>query len=493
MPSSDTPTRKLAAIMFTDIAGYTELSARDEEGAFALIEKQREILKPIVSEFSGEWLKEMGDGLLLSFPSSKQVVNCAIKIQHTVKEIDELNLRIGIHQGDILEKDGDVFGDDVNVAARIEPISAIGGIAVSEKVVMDLMSSPEFTFKFLGLPELKGIKQRVKIFALSSHSMPLPNFNLSSLKNSDLKPKKLIQMISIFATVIISALIFYSYPYIMPLLGNDKYSSLKIDELIIKTEKKIDVASYLLALNHGIEKKLKDNGRIRLLEIQESKIIFPFKTSRYLLLNSMVIDKGDIVDVSFTLYSPDGSIFDKYEREFSDSKLKHVINTLIEVIPVWTLKTMATKGSIEASSISESNQYDYPIEYYELLALLSNHENIDIQNAIIKLEEIDIIDNSSWIDLMTAEAYTIGYINNNATSYLNMAKDKLNTNDFTDPVDIGYEWYIKSLINYSNDNIEQSLISVKKSIKADKTEKRYREFHHKIRSIKLNRMASNDS
>ena len=94
---------------------------------------------------------------------------------------------------------------------------------------------------------------------------------------------------------------------------------------------------------------------------------------------------------------------------------------------------------------------------------------------------------------MTAEAYTIGYINNNATSYLNMAKDKLNTNDFTDPVDIGYEWYIKSLINYSNDNIEQSLISVKKSIKADKTEKRYREFHHKIRSIKLNRMASNDS
>mgnify|MGYP000397966797 CR=1 FL=1 len=199
------PKRKLAAIVFTDIAGYTEISANDEEGAFALIEKQREILKPIVSEFGGEWLKEMGDGLLLSFPSSKQAVNCAIKIQHTVKEIDELNLRIGIHQGDILEKDGDIFGDDVNVAARIEPISAIGGIAVSEKVVMDLMSSPEFTFKFLGLPELKGIKQRVKIFALSSHSMPLPNFNLSSLKNSDLKPKKLIQMISIFATVIISS------------------------------------------------------------------------------------------------------------------------------------------------------------------------------------------------------------------------------------------------------------------------------------------------
>ena len=485
--------RKLAAILFSDIAGFTQLTAGDEEKAVRLLDKQRKLFQPVVKEFDGEWLKEIGDGLLLSFSSTKNAINCALKFQEIASEIDDLNIRIGVHQGDIIISDHDVLGDDVNIAARIEPISAIGGIAVSEKVVMDLMSSPEFTFKFLGLPELKGIKQRVKIFALSSHSMPLPNFNLSSLKNSDLKPKKLIQIISIFATVIISALIFYSYPYIMPLLGNDKYSSLKIDELIIKTEKKIDVASYLLALNHGIEKKLKDNGRIRLLETQESKIIFSFKTPRYLLLKSIIIDRGEIIDVSFTLYSPDGSIFDKYEKEFADSKLKQVINNLIEVIPVWTLKTMSTKGSIDASSISESNQYDYPIEYYELLALLSNHENNDIQNAIIKLEEIDIIDNSSWIDLMTAEAYTIGYINNNATSYLNMAKDKLNTNDFTDPVDIGYEWYIKSLINYSNDNIEQALISVKKSIKADKTEKRYREFHHKIRSIKLNRMASNDS
>ena len=485
--------RKLAAILFSDIAGFTQLTAGDEEKAVRLLDKQRKLFQPVVKEFDGEWLKEIGDGLLLSFSSTKNAINCALKFQEIASEIDDLNIRIGVHQGDIIISDHDVLGDDVNIAARIEPISAIGGIAVSEKVVMDLMSSPEFTFKFLGMPELKGVKQQVKIFALSSHSIPLPNYNLSSLKGSDLKPKKLIQMISIFATLIISALIFYSYPYIMHLLGNDKYSSLKIDELIIKTEKKIDVASYLLALNHGIEKKLKDNGRIRLLETQESKIIFSFKTPRYLLLKSIIIDRGEIIDVSFTLYSPDGSIFDKYEKEFADSKLKQVINNLIEVIPVWTLKTMSTKGSIDASSISESNQYDYPIEYYELLALLSSHEKNDIQNAIIKLEEIEIIDNSTWIDLMTAEAYTIGYINNNAISYLNMAKDKLNTNDFTDPVDIGYEWYIKSLINYSNDNIEQALINVKKSIKADKTEKRYREFHHKIRSIKLNRMASNGS
>jgi len=108
--------RKLTAIVFTDIAGFTELSAQDEENAFALIETQRNVLKPIVKGYGGQWLKEIEDGLLLSFPSSIQAVNCALAIQDAVHTIDDLKLRIGIHQGDILQKDDDIFGDDVNIA-----------------------------------------------------------------------------------------------------------------------------------------------------------------------------------------------------------------------------------------------------------------------------------------------------------------------------------------------------------------------------------------
>ena len=125
---------KLAAIMFTDIAGFTALSAKDEPGALALLNKQREILKPIVEEFGGRWLKEMGDGLLISFSSSHRALNCAIRIQEAVRDIDDLNLRIGIHQGDIIEQDGDIFGDDVNIASRIEPFAAVGGVAISDNV-----------------------------------------------------------------------------------------------------------------------------------------------------------------------------------------------------------------------------------------------------------------------------------------------------------------------------------------------------------------------
>ena len=144
--------RRLAAIVFTDIVGFTNLSSKDEEGAYNLVIKQREILKPIVSQYEGEWLKEEGDGLLLSFPSSKQAVNCSIQIQATVKDVDDLNLRIGVHQGDIIIEDKDVFGDDVNIASRIEPFAAAGGIAVSQKIQQDLSSNPEFKFKFIDKP-----------------------------------------------------------------------------------------------------------------------------------------------------------------------------------------------------------------------------------------------------------------------------------------------------------------------------------------------------
>ncbi len=173
MPDNQTrPTKKLTAIMFTDIAGFTALSAKDEKKAFELIEKQRELLMPLVEVHKGHWLKELGDGLLLSFLSSYDAVNCAIELQQAVKEIEDLNLRIGIHQGDIIEKDGDVFGDDVNIASRIEPFAAVGGIAISDKVDRDISGNPQFTTKYIGEPKLKGVKQEVKVYCITSHGLP---------------------------------------------------------------------------------------------------------------------------------------------------------------------------------------------------------------------------------------------------------------------------------------------------------------------------------
>ena len=167
-----TPTKKLTAIMFTDIAGFTALSAKDEKSAFELIEKQRELLKPIVISHNGEWLRETGDGLLLSFSSSTEAVKCAIELQHAAKDVENLNIRIGIHQGDIIQQDGDLFGDDVNIASRIEPFAAVGGVAISDKVNKDISSSSEIKTKYVGEPKLKGVKQEVKVYCITSHGLP---------------------------------------------------------------------------------------------------------------------------------------------------------------------------------------------------------------------------------------------------------------------------------------------------------------------------------
>lgn len=208
VPNRKDTIRKLAAIMFTDIAGFTALSAHDEEKAFELIEKQREILKPIVLQYQGKWLKEIGDGLLLSFPGSKLAVNCAIKIQQTLRDIENLNLRIGIHQGDILEKEGDVFGDDVNIASRIEPFAAVGGVAVSDKVNRDISGSPELITKYIGKPKLKGVKQEVKVYCITSHDLP-------ETKLSDVSAKLEKRPISHLKWVIPVLLVIASILYIM--------------------------------------------------------------------------------------------------------------------------------------------------------------------------------------------------------------------------------------------------------------------------------------
>jgi len=164
--------RKLAAIVFTDIVGYTKLAAENEPAALSLLQKQRETLKPIVEEHSGNWLKEMGDGLLLTFNTNLEAVNCAIAIQNAVKDTNDLNLRIGIHNGEVVFQGNDVVGDDVNIAARIEPFAAPGGIAISGRVNSSLERDPSFETHYLGQPQLKGVTQSVKAYCITSHGLP---------------------------------------------------------------------------------------------------------------------------------------------------------------------------------------------------------------------------------------------------------------------------------------------------------------------------------
>ncbi len=178
MANTQISNKKLKAIVFTDIVDFTKLSAEDEQHALNLIDKQREIVKPIVEKHNGEWLKEIGDGLLFSFDSSLDAVNCSIEIQQSLKDIEDFKIRIGIHQGDIFIKDGDVFGDDVNIASRVEGFAPEGGISISDKVYKDIQGVKDIKTSFIGHKPLKGVSQEIKVRCITSHSLPHHNISI---------------------------------------------------------------------------------------------------------------------------------------------------------------------------------------------------------------------------------------------------------------------------------------------------------------------------
>ena len=173
--SSSQIERKLAAIMFTDIAGYTESMSKSESKSLDTLERKRSILKPLLNKYKGTFVKEIGDGTLSYFESAVNAATCAVKLQETTYDDKDMNIRVGIHIGDIVFKDGDVFGGGVNVAARLESIAPSGGVCVSKNVYDELSNQDDFDGIELGLQSLKGVGRLVEVFGLKGERLNEPN------------------------------------------------------------------------------------------------------------------------------------------------------------------------------------------------------------------------------------------------------------------------------------------------------------------------------
>lgn len=166
--------RRLAAIMFTDIVGYTSLSQKNEALALEMLEKNRTILRSIFPKYHGREVKTMGDAFLVEFGSALEAARCAIEIQKTLhgytsREQPEarISLRIGIHLGDVILKDNDVYGDAVNVASRIEPLAPPGGICVSQQIYDHIRNKIEFPLPSMGKHELKNVDDAIEVYRIS--------------------------------------------------------------------------------------------------------------------------------------------------------------------------------------------------------------------------------------------------------------------------------------------------------------------------------------
>ncbi len=177
------PTRKLAAILAADVAGYSRLMGEDETGTLdALRELRKDLFQPTVSEHRGEVVKSMGDGWLVEFASVVDAVNCALQVQESLADHKIIKLRIGIHIGDIVHEDEDIYGDGVNIAARLQEIAEPGGVALSGRARDFLDGKLANGFRDAGEKQLKNIAEAVRVYvsgadktAIESETLPLPD------------------------------------------------------------------------------------------------------------------------------------------------------------------------------------------------------------------------------------------------------------------------------------------------------------------------------
>ena len=166
--------RRLAAILAADVAGYSRLMGVDEEGTHERLKAhRRELIDPKIGEHSGRIVKTTGDGMLAEFPSVVDAVRCAAELQRAmidreagIPEDGRIRYRIGINLGDVIVEEGDIFGDGVNVAARLEALSEPGGICVSRTVRDHVRDKLAYTFEDLGEQRVKNIARPVRVYAL---------------------------------------------------------------------------------------------------------------------------------------------------------------------------------------------------------------------------------------------------------------------------------------------------------------------------------------
>jgi adenylate cyclase len=173
-------TRRLAAILAADVAGYSRLMGADEEGTHERLRSHlRDLVDPKIRDHLGRIVKNTGDGFLAEFASVVDAVRCAVEVQRgmvdrnaTIPANTRIDFRVGVHQGDVVIEDNDIFGDAVNVAARLEGLAEPGGICVSARVRGDAAGKLDLAFEDMGQQELKNIAWPVRVYAWSPKAWP---------------------------------------------------------------------------------------------------------------------------------------------------------------------------------------------------------------------------------------------------------------------------------------------------------------------------------
>lgn len=209
--------RHLAAILFTDIVGYTAIMQQDEAKAVQIIKHYHEVLNKTITSRQGEILNDYGDGSLCSFPSVYEALNCAIDLQTALRAEPTVPLRVGLHVGEIFFENGKVLGDGVNVASRIQSLGQANTILFSAEILNQCKNHPEFKFISLGKFDFKNVEDPIEVFALANDGflVPDPKHIQGKLQPKKSTTKKRITIAGILLLVVIVNVLYWWSPEVL--------------------------------------------------------------------------------------------------------------------------------------------------------------------------------------------------------------------------------------------------------------------------------------
>src|SRR6187549_667000 len=212
MPS----TRQLAAILFTDIAGYTAMMQRHEQSAIKMVKHHRAVLEKTVKEFEGNVIEFYGDGSLCIFNSITKAMHCANSIQQQMQAEPPVPLRLGLHIGEVIYEDGKIMGDGVNIASRIQSLGLPGSILFSKEIFDKIRNHPEFKTVYLGRYRMKNVDEPMEVYALANDGLTIPAKEKIEGRVVDLTAKKNIKVLRRWILVSAAAIVITLIVLLLP-------------------------------------------------------------------------------------------------------------------------------------------------------------------------------------------------------------------------------------------------------------------------------------
>src|ERR1035438_5909981 len=222
--------RQLAAILFTDIVGYTAMMQKDEQNAVTVTKKYVRVLQQSVSRHGGQILNDYGDGSLCTFSSVTQALRCSIDMQQQFRQDTVVPLRIGLHVGEIFFEDEKVLGDGVNITSRIQSLGEANTILFSKEIFDKIRNQPEFTSVLIGSFEFKNVDEPMQVFALNNNGLTVPAKRdiRGKLKEPNKKTIHKRYLVSFASMIMLAVIIFFIVRY-----QNDKRVLAELDKSVV--------------------------------------------------------------------------------------------------------------------------------------------------------------------------------------------------------------------------------------------------------------------